>query len=264
MFCTRNFRLLNPFYSKFYSTNHMKWDVMVGICLQRKPLITKPLNDIEKKFQKILHEIEYERSLKSDHELRHEKDLLRMEKLKTGKVDDLDIEQAVNQSAQDFVDINKNELVKFKFASCLTEADKENDYKSLNRKLEQNLILILKQNFGCEGIWILPQGKWKSGETLRQAAERVLQNLCGETIRARFYGNAPCGFYKYKYPKEKQQQSNIQGAKIFFYKTALLGGNLENISLRDDYEWATEEELSKKFVQPYTKSVKLFLSNNMV
>lgn len=252
-------------YNRMYSTKQIKWDIMAGICLQRKPVITKSLTDIEVNYQNILREIEYEKSLKSDHELRHLQDLKRMEKLKKGTSADLDdLDQVSNQTAQDYLDKNKEELSKFNFADRVTEADKNNDNKSLDRKLEDNLIFIIKQRLGNEDFWILPQGLWADGETLRKTAERILKESCGDKMECRFYGNAPCGFYKFKYPKEKREQSGIEGAKIFFFKATLLKGNVEKKDTWTDYEWATVQELQTKIIQPYMKNVKLFLSNYAV
>lgn len=258
----RNVIVFKSFYSRLYSSKQMQWDIMAGVCLQRKPVITKSLIDIEVKYQNILREIEYEKSLKSDHELRHDKDLLRMEKIKKGTVTDFDdIDQASNQTAQDYSDKNKEELSKFKLASRTTEADKTEDIKSLNRKLEENLVLVTKQKLGHKDFWILPQGLWTNGETLRETAERILKESCGKHLTVRFYGNAPCGFYKYKYPKEKREQSNVEGAKIFFFKATLLDGNVEQSNTWTDYEWATIKELNNRLIQPYMKNIKLFLSN---
>ncbi|XP_025195087.1 39S ribosomal protein L46, mitochondrial [Melanaphis sacchari] len=254
--------MLKNFYSRMHSTKQVKWDIMAGLCLQRKPIITKSLTDTEVNFQNFLQEIEFEKSLKSDHELRHEKDVKRMEKLKNGKVIDFDdVDQASSQSAQDYVDKNKEELLNFKFASRSTKADEINDTKSLKRKLDDNLVLIVKQKLGQDDLWILPQGLWNNGETLRQTAERILRELCGNNINASFYGNAPCGFYKYKYPKQKREQCNVEGAKIFFFKAKLLDGNVEQKGTWTDYEWSTVPELNKRLIQPYMKNVKLFLSN---
>jgi len=235
---------------------------MAGICLQRKPVVTKPFSSIEANFQQMLHEIEFEESLKSNHELRHDKDIQRMEKLKSGKLADFDdMDNASNQSAQDYVDKNKEELSKFQFASRITEADEKDNKKSLNRKLEDNLVLVMKQKLGHDDLWILPQGLWSNGETLKQSAERILKQSCGDNINVRFYGNTPCGFYKYKYPKKKREQSDVEGAKIFFFKAILLSGNVEKQSSFIDYEWATVKELNNILVQPYMKQIKLFLSN---
>lgn len=254
--------MLKTFCSKMYSTKKLKWDIMVGICLQRKPIITKSLTNIELNYQNLLQDIEFEKSLKSDHELRHEKDLQKMEKLKKGTITDFDdIDQVSNQTAQDYLDKNKEELSKIKLASRITEADEKKDTKSLNRKLEENLILVTKQKLGKEDFWILPQGLWINGESLRETAERTIKESCGNNLKVRFYGNAPCGFYKYKYPKEKREQSDIEGAKIFFFKATLLDGNIEKKSTWTDYEWATVKELHNKIIQPYMKNIKLFLSN---
>lgn len=254
--------ILKVFYNRMYSTKQVKWDIMAGICLQRKPVITKSLTDLEVKYQNILQEIEFEKSLKSDHELRHDKDVKRMEKLKKGTLIDFDnTDQASNQTAQDYLDKNKEELSNFILSSRLTTADEKNDKKSINRKLEENLVLLIKQKLGHEDLWILPQGLWVDGETLRETAERILLESCGNGLKVRFYGNVPCGFYKYKYPKEKRVKSGIEGTKVFFFKAALLSGNIEKKCDWADYEWATVQELNNKLILPYSKSVKLFLSN---
>lgn len=261
----RNVIMFKTFYSRLYSTKRVQWDIMAGICLQRKPIITKSLTDIEVKYQNILQEIEFEKSLKSDHELRHGRDLQRMEKIKKGTMTDFDdMDQASNQTAQDYLDKNKEELSKFKLASRLTDADKTEDKKSLNRKLEENLVLVIKQKLGQKDFWILPQGLWINGETLRETAERILKESCGNNLNIRFYGNVPCGFYKYKYPKEKREQSNMEGVKIFFFKATLLHGNVGLNKIWTDYEWATVKELDDKFIPSYMKNTKLFLSNYIV
>lgn len=235
---------------------------MTGICLQRKPVITKALTDIEVNYQNILKEIEFERSLKSDHEVRHDKDVKKMEILKSGKVTNFDdIDQTSNLTAQDYVDKNREELTSFKFASRLTKADENNDKTCLNRKLDQNLILVTKQKLGNKDYWILPQGLWNNGETLKATAERTLKKLCGNNVNVRFYSNAPCGYYKYKYPKEKREQSDVEGAKIFFFKATLLDRHIDEKDMETDYEWATVQELNNKLIQSYMKNVKLFLSN---
>lgn len=48
-----------------------------------------------------------------------------------------------------------------------------------------------------------------------QSAERILSNHFGDSITVKLYGNAPCGFYKYKYPTEVRKKSSTVGAKVF-------------------------------------------------
>ncbi|KAJ8984629.1 hypothetical protein NQ317_009857 [Molorchus minor] len=51
----------------------------------------------------------------------------------------------------------------FKFASKVTEADKKNDLKSLNRKLDKHLVLVLNQKVGTDKFYMLPQASWQEG-----------------------------------------------------------------------------------------------------
>lgn len=46
-----------------------------------------------------------------------------------------------------------------------------------------------------------------------QTAQRILKNTCPE-VKAQFYGYAPAGFYKYKYPKNVQEKNGSVGAKV--------------------------------------------------
>ena len=61
-----------------------------------------------------------------------------------------------------------------------TEADEKNDRTSLHRKLDRNLVLLVKEKLGDKDVWILPQAEWQPGETLRGTAERTLATLSGE------------------------------------------------------------------------------------
>lgn len=68
--------------------------------------------------------MEFETSLKSDHEIRNEKDKLQ-HLIKAGKMEiELDSDAKSLQTAQDFEDLNQEELAKFKFAPRETEDEK--------------------------------------------------------------------------------------------------------------------------------------------
>lgn len=82
-----------------------KYDLLVGVLLERLPVVSKKFNEIEREvlvkyfnrfcsinsvaktfffiiFQQMLKKVEFENSMKSDHEVRKEKDLRQREQLK--------------------------------------------------------------------------------------------------------------------------------------------------------------------------------------
>jgi len=61
----------------------------------------------------------------------------------------------------------------------LADADKKNDRTSLNRKLDSNLMLLVKQKIGNQELWLLPQVEWQPGETLRSTVERAMATFLG-------------------------------------------------------------------------------------
>lgn len=243
-----------PVASMSTGVQEKKWDLMTAICVERHPLITKLKSPIEEKFQDMLEQIEIENSMKSDHEIRFENEKKQQENLKKGLVE-IDQEKVATQTTQDIEDAGVAELENFKLTPRLTEADKQNIMTSLERKLDKSLVLLVQQKVGNNDYWLLPQGLREDGETLRQAAERVLQKTCGDNLKAKIYGNAPVGFYKYLYPKAARK-NGVHGAKIFYYLAKYEDGNVtENVK----YQWLDRQEMEKNLPVEIRKSVSMFL-----
>uniref|UniRef100_A0A182SXB7 Large ribosomal subunit protein mL46 n=1 Tax=Anopheles maculatus TaxID=74869 RepID=A0A182SXB7_9DIPT len=235
--------------------SEQKWDLYAGVLVERLPIVTKTLEPIEAKFKQMLEQIELEKSLKSNHELRKETEKQQLELLKAGKID-LDSE-ALKQTAQDLEDAYNEEFARFKPAPRVTEADEKNDIRSLDRQLEETLVLLIEQKLGTKSHYLLPQGLHKKGESMRQTAERTLKEYCGDNLQVTFYGNAPVGFYKYKYPANAQTEAT--GAKVFFFRSVLkeASGNIGSSKVK--YQWLSQEELKKQLHQSYYQSVSQFL-----
>ncbi len=66
-----------------------------------------------------------------------------------------------NQTYQEIL-----ESMPFTPASRTTEADLKNDRKSLERRLQDSLYLVVKRSRN-QHEWQFPQGKWIDGETMR-------------------------------------------------------------------------------------------------
>lgn len=225
-----------------------KWDLLSAVCLERHPVITKPMEDIEVRFQKMLAQIEFENSLMSDFELKKER-------AKKQKHDTLDSDHVMtSQMIQDLEDSWQNELQTFKLAPRVS-AKEDNADVSLKRKLDKNLVLLVEQNIGNSRFWIPPQSIRKETETMIQTAHRTLQELCGDTVRVQFYGKAPIGFYKYKYPKS-MQCAGKDGAKIFYFLAKYISGH---VSSDVKHCWLDRNELKQRVHPAVHKRLSKFL-----
>lgn len=151
----------------------------------------------------------------------------------------------------------QEELSKFTFSSRETEDDKKNNVKSLNRKLEDTLVFVCDHKFGKESVMLLPQGKWNEGETLRQTAERIVADRCGSDFKVHFYGNAPVGFYRYKYPASDRKEK--VGAKVFFFRAIYKGGDVAD--QKQNFMWVNENEMKGKVKENYLDTIKTFMCN---
>ncbi|XP_003514322.2 39S ribosomal protein L46, mitochondrial isoform X1 [Cricetulus griseus] len=239
------------------SGSRSPWRLWGALCLQRPPLITKPLTPLQQEMADLLQKVETERSLYSDHELRALEEAKQLAKKKADLYDDGQDEQGVTL-VQDLEDIWEQAFLQFKPGARVTEADKKNDRTSLNRKLDRNLVLLVREKLGDQELWMLPQVQWQPGETLRGTAERILATLSENSMEAKFLGNAPCGHYKFKLPKAIRTESDI-GVKVFFFKALLLTGDVPQTGKKSHHVWASKEELGDYLQPKYLAQVRRFL-----
>ncbi|XP_066211728.1 large ribosomal subunit protein mL46 isoform X2 [Saccopteryx leptura] len=201
--------------------------------------------------------IEIERSLYSDHELRALDEAQRLAKKKADPYHEEDNERNI-LLVQDLEDMWEQKFQQFKPGARITDADKKNDRTSLNRKLDRNLVLLVKEKLGDEDVWMLPQTAWQPGETLRRTAERTLATHSENNMEAKFLGNAPCGHYKFKFPQAVRTESSL-GAKVFFFKALLLTGDFSQAGKKGQHVWVSKEELGDYLKPKYLAQVRRFL-----
>ncbi|XP_031242898.1 39S ribosomal protein L46, mitochondrial [Mastomys coucha] len=238
------------------SSSRSPWRLSGALCLQRPPLVTKPLTPLQEEMAGLLQQLEVERSLYSDHELRALDEAQRLAKKKADLYDE-EQEQGITL-AQDLEDMWEQAFLQFRPGARETEADKKNDRTSLHRKLDRNLVLLVREKLGDQEFWMLPQVEWQPGETLRGTAERILATLSENNLEAKFLGNAPCGHYKFKFPKAIRTESDL-GVKVFFFKALLLTGDFVQAGEKGRHVWASKEELADYLQPKYLAQVRRFL-----
>ncbi|KAJ2885937.1 hypothetical protein FB639_001665, partial [Coemansia asiatica] len=127
-----------------------------------------------------------------------------------------------------------------------TEADRSGDVKSLERKLDRTLYLLVKSS---KGEWELPTGDVAGEEVLLEAARRNLKEICGGKISVWLVGNGPVGHRK------------AADHTAFYIKGHILAGQAKtDAKLAADFKWATREEMEATVSAEYWQSVKDMLS----
>jgi large subunit ribosomal protein L46 len=135
-------------------------------------------------------------------------------------------------------------------APRVTEADRTNDRKSLDRALSTDLYLIVKKDRGGDHEWQFPQGGYEDADgSLRATAERELSEELGSDLDAYYLSNAPSGMHAYAFPEEHRAKTGYFGAKVFLYRAIVKHGEIklpEGGELTD-YAWVTKDELKEYF-----------------
>lgn len=234
------------------------YSLAAAVCLQRLPVLSADCTPIEQSFKDMMQQIEFEKSLLSDHELRLAEDAERLRRKQSEDYDSDEEEGNMDQDivlAQDLEDSWEQKFRNFQPAPRVRD-DVDKDLTSVQRCLTASLVLLAEQKFGEQKLWLLPQTQWQEGETLRQTAERALASL-PVGLKATFLSNAPCGVYKYKLPKPLRTESSL-GTKVFFFK-AILSDSGPSAAPNGGLLWLKKHELRSYLKPAYMMKVEPFI-----
>ncbi|CAO3617584.1 unnamed protein product [Cunninghamella echinulata] len=154
-------------------------------------------------------------------------------------------QQQQQQQTDDNSNVNQTPI---QFNSRITQADKENNIKKLDRALQRNLYLIVQK----QNQWQFPQTDIQTNEYLHEAAERHLKDSCGKDMDVWFVGRQPISFYR-EAPSRKE---DTEGLKVFFMKARVYAGQVKPSKDISDFAWLTKEELADYLPADYYKAVK--------
>ncbi|KAK8065797.1 mitochondrial ribosomal protein [Apiospora hydei] len=143
----------------------------------------------------------------------------------------------------------------------ITESDKKNDVRKLDRKLDQTLYLVVQK---ASGEWQFPTDDMSTEENLHQSAQRVLDAAAGPNMNTWIVGRVPVAHHVVQ-PKFKEDTSlAAKGEKTFFLKGRIMAGQAdvkENTLGYKDFKWLTKDELKELFPTPYFKSVRNMMAD---
>ncbi|KAM0824740.1 hypothetical protein ACQ4PT_069998 [Festuca glaucescens] len=132
-------------------------------------------------------------------------------------------------------------------APRITEADKINDRKSLQRALDNKLYLLLfGKTFGApdgKPVWHFPEKVYENEDTLRLCAESALKSVLGGLDNTYFVGNAPMAHMV----AEQTEDASVSSFKRFFFKSQVIGTTKLDIRKCEDHVWVTKDELLEYF-----------------
>ncbi|EDV25920.1 uncharacterized protein TRIADDRAFT_55493 [Trichoplax adhaerens] len=242
------------------SSLQQNWRLVSAICVERLPVISSSTNSLETRVQELFNTIEEEKSVISDYEIdlknRKAASLDRLKALDSG-MKSKELQELAREEIESELQELEEEAKSFQAASRTTQADEEDDRKSLDRKLAESLYLLVKKS-RHQHAWQMPQGQHEGEESLRQTAERELKEECGEQLTVKFLSNAPSALYTYKFHKD--YQSDHVGAKVFFYKTFYNEGQIVlNTEELEDYAWVTGQEMQDYVTPEYYRFLSKFL-----
>ncbi|KAI1355810.1 39S mitochondrial ribosomal protein L46-domain-containing protein [Xylaria sp. FL0043] len=143
----------------------------------------------------------------------------------------------------------------------ITEADKTNDIRRLDRALDRTLYLIVQRT---DGQWQFPTEDVPTDEHLHETAARALEMAAGVNMNTWMVGRVPVA-HIVKQPEFNEDTSLKQrGEKTFFHKGRIMAGQAD---LKDnkmglkDFNWLTKDELKAKLDRDYFHAVRNMMAD---
>lgn len=162
------------------------------------------------------------------------------------------LKDAENRVTEDGEEAKPDEIVPVERPmERITEADKTNDIRRLDRKLDRTLYLLVR---GSDGKWQFPSGDVPTDEYLHETAARVLEAAAGVNMNTWLVGRVPVAHIVTQPEFNEDSSIKQRGEKVFFLKGRIMAGqaNLKGNKLGlEDFNWLTKEELKKRLPYEY-------------
>ncbi|KAI0273845.1 50S ribosomal subunit L30 [Gloeopeniophorella convolvens] len=142
----------------------------------------------------------------------------------------------------------------------LHPSDVSGDVKSLDRKGQRNLYLLIQQNVGAETLWKFPEAPVADNELLHESAARDLKELCGEAMDTWVVSRNPIGLYEIHPPTPPTDPSAPPKTCVFFFKAHIMAGQVKPSNSVTDFAWLTKNEIESRVHPQYWDGVKDMLS----
>ncbi|KAJ7370819.1 39S ribosomal protein L46, mitochondrial [Desmophyllum pertusum] len=182
--------------------------IFSAVCVQRLPVITTEKSELEKRYEELQHQLEFEQSALSEDEVQLHKILERKRKLKDDDDDESNVIAISESQRKEFEEEQDEEWRKYEPGNRETEADKLDNMQSLHRKLQETLILLVRRGKDA-ATWELPHAEvTDTSDTLQQVASRSLSETCGADLKVLFLSNAPIAVMK-KYKDTSNKGSSV-------------------------------------------------------
>ncbi|KAI0306736.1 50S ribosomal subunit L30 [Multifurca ochricompacta] len=143
-------------------------------------------------------------------------------------------------------------------ASRVHASDINNDVKSLDRKGQRNLYLLIQQK---GAVWKFPETKVADNELLHESAARDLKELCGEAMDTWIVSRNPIGLYEIQPPTPPTDPALPPKTCVFFFKAHIMAGQVKPGKTVTDFAWLTKREIAKRVDQQYWDGIKDMLSD---
>ncbi|KAI0127463.1 39S mitochondrial ribosomal protein L46-domain-containing protein [Xylariales sp. AK1849] len=173
------------------------------------------------------------------------------------RVREILLKDAENRVTEDGEEASPDEIVPVERPTeRITEADKTNDVRRLDRKLDRTLYLVVQSG---NGVWSFPSDDMPTDENLHKAAQRVLEQAAGVNMNTWMVGRVPIAHVVTQPAFNDDTSIKQRGEKTFFLKSRIMAGqaNLTGNTLGyKDFNWLTREELKEKLPFPYFHAVR--------
>lgn len=123
-----------------------------------------------------------------------------------------------------------------------------NDRKSLKRRLDERLYFVVKKNWKSS-LWTLPQmlvDEKNLNVHMRSWAERGWKGVIGkEKCDVGFLSWSPSCHLEHVYGVKQQAKHDVYGVKMFFYRGVVLNGDVKSVRNAVDWMWVAQDELEE-------------------